>query len=565
MVMAVVTPQTDVYLLKCPLEIDQQNQLTFANATAQYNYFIGLPHTPAIADNDFTYQRKDGVMRYPAHIDDIRSYNYCMYRNDAYSNKWFFAFIDSMSYANDQTTFITLKTDVWQTWMFDFVFKRSFVEREHVTDDTIGAHTLDEGLPIGEPIINAAIDYVVASNVAENQRFAMQVTELPAKLENAQALDDDVKSRVYNGIPQGCYIILFRQLASMQKIIKWYDDNTKKDAILSIFIVPSTMATNERVNWGTISNIPGVSGDVDVGFLKSSYNPYSLSAQAVPYSSTLDGYTPKNNKLYCYPYSYLYVSNNAGADVVYHYEDWSTPTNPVFSIKGDICQGCSIQAIPSGYKKMTGNASYGAYGISCSKLPMISWVSDYYLNWQAQNGVNNAINAGLGISRGMLTSTGGALSLAGSIASGSTSGAGHAATQIGEGVLDVISSVNHAIHENYVADLVPNQAMGNTNTADLTYSMQKTGFTFRKMSCRREYAEMLDSYFSMFGYKINKLKIPSLTGRTNWNFVRTRICNIVGNVPQGDVEEMKDIMNSGITFWHNPATYLDYSQNNAIV
>ena len=51
--MAVITPQSDVYLLKVPLEIDNNNQLTFANATAQFNYFNSLPK---IGFNDFTYQ-----------------------------------------------------------------------------------------------------------------------------------------------------------------------------------------------------------------------------------------------------------------------------------------------------------------------------------------------------------------------------------------------------------------------------------------------------------------------------------------------------------------------------
>ena len=41
--MAVIAPQTDVYLLKVPLEIDEVNQLTFANTTAQFNYFNSLP------------------------------------------------------------------------------------------------------------------------------------------------------------------------------------------------------------------------------------------------------------------------------------------------------------------------------------------------------------------------------------------------------------------------------------------------------------------------------------------------------------------------------------------
>ena len=129
-----ITPQTDIYLLKSPLQLTNKHQLTFADSNAQFNYFFNLEK---IGINDGTYQRKDGVIRYPAHIDTIQEYNYCMYRNDNYSNKWFYAFIVGMEYVNDNMTFIRLKTDVFQTWQFDLNWKQSFIEREmiNVNDD----------------------------------------------------------------------------------------------------------------------------------------------------------------------------------------------------------------------------------------------------------------------------------------------------------------------------------------------------------------------------------------------------------------------------------------------
>lgn len=551
--MAIITPQTDLVLLQCPLEPDQQNQLTFANATAQYNYFNSLPKIPV---NDFTYQRKDNTVRFPAQVDDIRQYNYCMYRNDAYSNKWFYAFITDIKYVNDGMTQFTLLTDVWQSWLFDLTFRRSFVEREHTNDDTIGANTLDEGLPTGEPIINGVTEFIVSSNDSESQRIVMQVTELPENVENQIPIG--YKSRVYNGIPQGCFFCVFASMTYLQNLIRWYDKNAKANAILSIFLVPRSMVSNAGYSSYTVFS----QNDTSIGFLPQSFEPNSLGVKDVPYSSTLNGYTPRNAKLYCYPYSYLYVSNNAGSDIVYRYEDWQNPTHPLFSIKGTVGQGCSIQAIPSGYKNTTGNASYGAYGISCAKLPLLSWTSDYYLNWQAQNGVNNVIQSTLGVVGGLGTAVGGLMNVA--TATGDT-GVGHGVIQAVHGGVDIVSSITSALHEDHVANLVPEQAKGNTNCADLTYSMDKCGFTFRKMSCRREYAEMIDNYFSMFGYKTNKLKLPNVYGRSNWNFVKTRVCNIIGNIPQDDIEEIKSIFNSGITFWHDPATYLDYSQNNTIL
>lgn len=124
-----ITPDSDIKILKVPLELSSKNQLTFASKEAQYNYFDSLPKIEIDSAN---YQRKDNILNFPAHIDTIIEYNYCMYRNTNYSNKWFYAYITKMEYENNGMTKIYLKTDVWQTWCFDLTFKQSFIEREHI-------------------------------------------------------------------------------------------------------------------------------------------------------------------------------------------------------------------------------------------------------------------------------------------------------------------------------------------------------------------------------------------------------------------------------------------------
>ena len=91
------------------------------------------------------------------------------------------------------------------------------------------------------------------------------------------------------------------------------------------------------------------------------------------------------------------------------------------------------------------------------------------------------------------------------------------------------------------------------------------GFVYYQMSIKAEYAKIIDDYFSMFGYKVNSLKLPNIYGRKNWNFVKTIDCNFDGNFPQSDLNEIKNMFNSGITLWHSPDTMYDYSQNNSII
>lgn len=129
-----ITPNTNLKLLHVPLQIDYKNQLTFENQDQQFEYFNSLE---SLEEEHFSYQRKDNVIRFPAHIDSLLQYNYVMYQNENYNSKWFYCFITDMRYLNDNCTEISIETDVYQTWCFDISIKESFVEREmiNVLDD----------------------------------------------------------------------------------------------------------------------------------------------------------------------------------------------------------------------------------------------------------------------------------------------------------------------------------------------------------------------------------------------------------------------------------------------
>ena len=47
---------------------------------------------------------------------------------------------------------------------------------------------------------------------------------------------------------------------------------------------------------------------------------YSITKQL----ETIDGYKPKNNKLFCYPYNFVYCTNNEGVHAVYRYERFNS-------------------------------------------------------------------------------------------------------------------------------------------------------------------------------------------------------------------------------------------------
>lgn len=53
-------------------------------------------------------------------------------------------------------------------------------------------------------------------------------------------------------------------------------------------------------------------------------------------NTSLNGYTPHNKKLLCYPYNFLTLSNNNGVAVPLNYEDFST-SNCGFRVIGSLC------------------------------------------------------------------------------------------------------------------------------------------------------------------------------------------------------------------------------------
>ena len=143
---------TNVKLLNVPLDNEYKHTLYFKSLTDQQSYFNSVTYSKAFSD--FSYQQKDSKLRVNLSFDEAQKYNYVMYQNVNYNNKWFYAFITGYEWKRDDVTELTIETDVLQTWKFDIEIKPSFVEREHVYYDDFGSNTVPENLETGEFIVN---------------------------------------------------------------------------------------------------------------------------------------------------------------------------------------------------------------------------------------------------------------------------------------------------------------------------------------------------------------------------------------------------------------------------
>ena len=90
-------------------------------------------------------------------------------------------------------------------------------------------------------------------------------------------------------------------------------------------------------------------------------------------------------------------------------------------------------------------------------------------------------------------------------------------------------------------------------------------FKYRNRHITYEYAQRIDDFFTMYGYKIMQLKVPNINVRPYWSYCKTIGCNIRGNIPVQDANKIKQIFDNGITHWTNGDNIGNYSLNNSPV
>lgn len=525
---------TEVRLLNVPLENDYQHTFYFKDRDAQTNYFKGRT---IFSGADFNYQRKDNVIRYPMQFDMLEGCNYVMYQNSYYTAKWFYAFITKMEYVSDGLTDIYIETDVMQTWMFDYEVKASFIEREHVNDDTIGKHTVPEQVELGEYTCNQhkKADYAGTKDM----KIIVGVTQNP----NGSYARGKLYNNTYSGVNYYAFPHTFNGSTALRDWLDGYAEDGANDAVTCMFLAPSRLIQTMEDGRTIVE-----SSQVD----QEEINTGTSNAKIMLFSDgTIDKYTPKNNKLLTFPYRYLLVSNNAGCSVPLYYEEFRNSSNkiiePSFRITGCLTPGCSIRMLPLNYKGIFQNDEEG---INLGKFPCLNWTSDVYTNWLTQN----AVNIGVNVAGNTMQIIGGAVGLATGL--GAIGGLGSMAN----GILGVAGSLG----EVYSHSLQPPQSSGNLNSGDVITADGTNDFHFYDMSIRWEYAQIIDEYFDMYGYKVNRLKVPNVDHRESFWYTKTINVNIVGVLPNDDLNKIKQCYNNGITFWSNHAAIKNYNVLNTI-
>lgn len=532
--------------------------------------------------------RIDGLeVKIPLPLEDIHGYCYMSIQNSkviasssTYDHRYY-CFIIDMEYVSDMCTLVRYEIDVMQTFCMDGLFGRtmpyeSFVTRCHGQTDVIGDNLIEEPFSVDDHIImyraGATID-LYSSRVI----VGICTTRLTSLVIEGETFNFE-PNEYYNGIYTGARYFQFdlsdaTSALKLKGLLAQFASHASE--IVSIYSVPNAvLPASPQGNPST------------VGF-SSPPNALSNFTGGVNGSNDdegFEGYQPKNNKLFTYPYTKLRLTNGEGEKLDLAFELFDDPDYCKFYIEGAFIGDPAISMYPYDYARKydsvspdhTPNYDYsigltnfcsGAY----SENALAAYLEKESLGSLIKCITGTITSAGIGFALG-----GGATYAAASILGTGITPAVTKAGMKGEvmgglmggsafikGQADMIADYIRAQHTGDVPS-------GQNNRGAVAQQNGHKRIEFQRLKIRRYLAEQIDNFFNMYGYAQNKLiNIGTYLynhSRDYYSYIQTKNFSVLnGGFEQKYKRQIADIMNHGITFWFDEDTPVgDYAVDNSL-
>lgn len=553
-----IEPQSRLTLLGYVNLTDYKNQLDFSSREEQAAYFLGKKF---MEFQDFRYIRKDNAIVVPFGNDAIIACDYLMFKNVNFSDKWFYAFITNREYISDSATKIYFRIDVFQTWQFNVVYYKSFIAQQH----TDGNEDLFENLY--PEILEYGNDY----EIVHTQNYGFSGYDIlicsSANLESDSGDVDNPKLHMSDGgtfdrVPSCLnYYVVNEETGRFDTVLAELGDMPwVAQCIQSVTMIPKEVGakgTNVTMPEGTIIQ------KLEDGFESKSYTLDSIE----DYLDFFPSYT--NKKLYSFPYTYIEMTcfngsqfiikpqaikskdllirmmNFVGAQprLAYYVDEYNSRTDNGLTIRGE--------------EKATGE--FLDASLIVGNFPQLPVMIDNYMLYMANNAnsfalsntINNynkkeavalgAIEGGMGIASSALSGN------IGGVISSAYSGAKSAYM----GVKNSEIAIKQQLAKIQDAEISSPSLAGQTGGDAFNISNNVTGVTLRWKTIRNQYSQKLDEYFTRYGYVTNMIGVPYFKNRQNFDYIKTTGIILGGNIPQDDMEQLKDMFDNGTTIWHN--------------
>jgi len=523
----------------------------------------------SLQTTNYTYIREDSNIRVPYNADSLYGINYCMYKNDG---MWFCAFVNSITYVSNNTALLHLQEDVWHTWGENLVWRPCLIEREHVNSDNLGEWRAPEPAMELEDVTLTVQRFtqlaygaiVVGVNAIPHLKYPLSGgTIFDQHTESDFDGSDPVAGGFYNALYSGAayYGFTSSEMTYLSNFLNNLNLCGAAESICCMFMVPEGFLQTDSDHRVTDYALGGTDG----GFSAPQYHS--------------DGYIPRNKKCLTYPYAFASITDYSGGEMAVKYEDCNTWGEVRYKFQQGLDPTAQIMCTLMDYMDQSLNF---AYAMPVSQNPQCSWVYSAYQNWVAQNSSAISLKTGMNILGVMVGTTvaaaGAALFFAGGGFGVPVIGAGGFLEELGVSSLSATGAGIAAGGAKTFGSAVSNQA-GLVNTIDV--QKKKPNHVVGQSSCNslqgiarneggfvchgldRQSAERLDAFFDVFGYQIDKVKAPNVTGRPSWNYVKTVGADMVGGIPADRLSIINGCLDGGITFWHVPAVG-NYGLNNQI-
>lgn len=527
-------PNGTVTLLSgVPFTPDYQHTRNFNSLSEQQQYFRSKN---AITFTNCSVTRRDIMyVAVDENIEHLWQYNYLMYQNETMGNKWFYAFIEKLEIRAASTTFVYFRIDVLQTWMFEVKVKQSFIERRHPGIESIGTkYYAPENLYYGENYETVAQTTADEVRDTTDSSCVLLISNVDLSADFGTLLEPKLVGAdggVYHRLPTACnyYVVApdkygDASITDVFNLLKNYPWVSK--GIIGMTILPNYVLDGIRVNEVAIGGS---------GFIVGQISSDSAPAQANVWSGNIFNAfnSVKNKKLLMYPYAFVEISAQNGTTLIIKPQYTGGGSINIMR-KGMVTFNPEIKYYLTGYEGL--GEGYD-YSITIKDLPQLPVQDDSYLlsiNQQKfmiqTDRVKNTVSSVGGIIGGLL--------------SGNLAGAANSLTNA------MIGTEQSLFKEDQVEAQSPT-LNGQIGGSGFNYATGQMGIKIRWRQIPQGYRQIIDNFFTMYGYKFNALETPDPTRMSRFDYIKTKGCIAEGGAPQDDVREIMKCYDNGITFWHD--------------
>lgn len=537
-----------------PLDVSQVRQLSFNDKSEQYNYF----NSKAIRFfDDFKYIREHRGVRVPVNAEDIGNVCYMGFQNQT-SGKWYYAFVTQVIYINPETSLVNFEIDVYQTFMFDMVLRECDISREHVANDNFKEHTVQESVDVGDYVIcyNDSADLDVLEEGTTHYQFVIfSAVDL---LADAGTLEEPkvtgAQGGLYAGLPSGVrpYLVSPRRgtssITSIMETISEYP--WVSQSILSIYACTS-------YNVGGNVTVKASKMGFNIGVIPDSSEPYAFpiggSAGLANWIRHFPEY--RNKKMYTSQFSFIEMILPNGNRTV---------LKPEFLEDGIVNIKVVATLVPSPQMYVYtpnycgANDDFMLNSTVLNGFPCFPVQNNTYPLQTAQaEASNNLVHSQN--KKNLFWDT------VGNVAKSVFTGDPLAVLSTGIDALKNVRAEEQTAERDRqrIGQMQTNVSLTGASGGGLEsfISSKKLEIFFRWWTVKPEFAQKIEQFFDMYGYKVNSVGVPNLNSRPRYNYIKCNSVNIYGDIPNEFLQPLRNMFINGFTLWHDKENVGFYGNN----